>query len=311
MGTEYWGQTRAVMVNGDSRQGSTVIVYPSGTQGPPGPPGPTGPGGPEGGPPGPDGPIGPQGPVGETGPQGPQGPQGEPGTVGPVGPQGATGSQGVQGIPGEITLATGDARYVNVAGDTVTGPLLLSADPSNDLGAVTKRYADAQVHPVRVITGLWVSPFPYHAFSTGTIASGIGRIFRVELNQAFNMVQIEIVTASSTSLRVGLWADTATGPGALVVQSNVFTATSTGVFTSPMAIPVGNYWLGVANTGAGGPTLRVVNGTNLYSAGHDPIAANALVGGWSANVGTTMPNPWPTPPLSRNVQAPVIYLRAA
>ena len=35
-----------------------------------------------------------------------------------------------------------DDRYVNVNGDTMTGSLILNADPTNDLGAVTKQYVD-------------------------------------------------------------------------------------------------------------------------------------------------------------------------
>lgn len=36
-----------------------------------------------------------------------------------------------------------DARYINVAGDTMTGPLALAADPANALEAATKQYVDA------------------------------------------------------------------------------------------------------------------------------------------------------------------------
>ena len=39
----------------------------------------------------------------------------------------------------------GDALNVNKAGDTMTGPLVLSADPSANLGAATKQYADLKV----------------------------------------------------------------------------------------------------------------------------------------------------------------------
>jgi hypothetical protein len=307
MSTEYWGMPKAVLVNGNSRV-STVIVYPSGAQGPPGPPGPQGPGGESGGPPGPMGPMGPQGVPGPVGPEGPVGPQGMTGPTGPIGPQGVVGPIGPQG---ELTQATADARYVNVSGDTMVGLLLLTNDPTSDMGAATKRYVDTKVRSARVITGLWEAAFPYHAFSTGQITTGTGRIFRVELGQAFDQVQIEVTTANSTTLRVVLYADTPSGPGALLASSGIISAGSTGVFTSPIAIPAGTGWLALVNTGAGGPTVRVVNGTNPYSAGHGQVAANALIGGWSAAVGGTVPNPWPLTPISRNVQAPVMFLRAA
>jgi hypothetical protein len=56
-----------------------------------------------------------------TGPPGPAGPPGAASTV--PGPPGATGPQGPAGPPGELTIANGDTRYVNVGGDTMTGTL--------------------------------------------------------------------------------------------------------------------------------------------------------------------------------------------
>ena len=44
---------------------------------------------------------------------------------------------------GGLDQATADTLYVNVAGDTVTGVLVLAADPVNPLEAATKQYVDA------------------------------------------------------------------------------------------------------------------------------------------------------------------------
>lgn len=44
-----------------------------------------------------------------------------------------------------LTLAQGDARYLQLTGGTLTGPLLLNADPTSALGAATKEYVDAAV----------------------------------------------------------------------------------------------------------------------------------------------------------------------
>jgi hypothetical protein len=44
---------------------------------------------------------------------------------------------------GGITQAQADALYVNVAGDAMTGPLALAADPAAPLQAATKQYVDA------------------------------------------------------------------------------------------------------------------------------------------------------------------------
>ena len=47
-------------------------------------------------------------------------------------------------ITGDINLQPGtlDDRYVMLAGSTMTGPLILNADPIDDLGAATKQYVD-------------------------------------------------------------------------------------------------------------------------------------------------------------------------
>jgi hypothetical protein len=44
----------------------------------------------------------------------------------------------------KIDQSTGDARYVQQAGDTMTGLLTLSADPATNMNAATKQYADTK-----------------------------------------------------------------------------------------------------------------------------------------------------------------------
>jgi hypothetical protein len=96
------------------------------------------------------------GPQGEPGPVGPQGVQGTVGPTGPAGPTGPIGPQGVPGPPGTgayVEAPTDGGTYsrqnagwvlsVNHAGDTMTGPLILAADPTAPLQAATKQYADA------------------------------------------------------------------------------------------------------------------------------------------------------------------------
>ena len=114
-------------------------IGPSGPMGPPGPQGPQGPGGT--GPQGPAGPAGPQGVKGDAGPPGPQGPQGADSTVpGPPGGLGEAPSDGK--VYGRRNAAWGAA--VNLAGDTMAGPLALAADPSAAMQAATKQYVDGK-----------------------------------------------------------------------------------------------------------------------------------------------------------------------
>lgn len=69
------------------------------------------------------------GPVGPLGPSGPTGPTGPTSTVlGPTGPTGPTGSTGPSGPTGPgLTQAAADLLYVNIAGDTMTGALVMDS----------------------------------------------------------------------------------------------------------------------------------------------------------------------------------------
>jgi hypothetical protein len=113
--------------------------------------------------------TGTQGPTGATGAQGPQGATG---ATGPQGPQGATGPQGP---PGPLDQATADSLYVNVAGDTMTGPLSVGGNvtanglmgkPATDLviSGIAGGKIDVQLTPV---TGV-----PTPTESTGATPKG-------------------------------------------------------------------------------------------------------------------------------------------
>ena len=105
------------------------------TPGPEGPEGPQGDPGPQGatGSTGADGPEGPTGPIGPEGLQGPEGPEG------PAGPEGPTGPEGPQGPAGEVPAGT----YLELAGGTMTGDIVLAADPDAPMEPATKQYVDA------------------------------------------------------------------------------------------------------------------------------------------------------------------------
>lgn len=98
----------------------TIVVGPTGAQGPIGPQGIQGPAGPAG----PVGATGPQGPVGATGPQGPVGATGPQGAQGPAGPVGATGPQGPQGPTGPALNE--NATIYNAASQSLTSGTAVS-----------------------------------------------------------------------------------------------------------------------------------------------------------------------------------------
>jgi hypothetical protein len=159
----------------------TPVAYNVALQGPEGPAGPPGPAGPEG----PIGPLGPAstvpGPAGPTGPTGPTGATGATGATGSQGPQGTTGATGPagSGTPGAATplmdgaatvgvatawahddhrhptdtsraaityVDTQDALRVAKAGDTMTGPLIVTPKGST-FGSFGGTAATAAVTP--------------------------------------------------------------------------------------------------------------------------------------------------------------------
>lgn len=115
------------------------------------------------GPQGPQGPVGPTGPQGAQGIQGPQGIQGIQGEQGPIGPEGPQGPAGVSGLDGKSAYTSAQeggytgtetafnaqlakvGEKLDVSGGTMTGPLILNANPTANLGAATKQYVDSGV----------------------------------------------------------------------------------------------------------------------------------------------------------------------
>lgn len=62
---------------------------------------------------------------------------------------------GPQGPPGPTDTAALDLRYVNVAGDTMTGALVLPGDPLNPLEAAPKQYVDGRTTSATQYNAAW------------------------------------------------------------------------------------------------------------------------------------------------------------
>ena len=119
------------------------------------------------------GPVGPPGPAGPRGEPGPQGDRGVAGRIGPMprhewdetrlrfelapevwgmwvdlrGPPGKAGRGGgggsIGGTGGGMTQTEADLRYLQLAGGTMSGAIVLHADPVGALEAATKQYVDS------------------------------------------------------------------------------------------------------------------------------------------------------------------------
>lgn len=69
-----------------------------------------------------------------------------------------------------VTLSYADTRYINAAGDSMAGSLLLSGEPSVSNEASTKSYADKALRPDSGTVGAPTAPKYY--FSTGGPSGG-------------------------------------------------------------------------------------------------------------------------------------------
>ena len=78
-----------------------------------------------------------------------------------------------KGMPnlGDSNLQSGtlDERYPLKSGDTMTGELVLSADPVNNLGAATKQYVDNVINNINVPSATAISVNPPSSPSEGSM----------------------------------------------------------------------------------------------------------------------------------------------
>ncbi len=130
------------------------------------------------------------------------------------------------GITGpQVVLALGYTP-VNVAGDTMLGNLILNADPTNALGAVTKQYVD------NITVGLNFHE-PVHAATTGNLSatyfngvSGVGATLTATSNGA-------LIVDTHTMLvgdRVLVWQQSSG------LENGIYDVTNTGSASTPFIL---------------------------------------------------------------------------
>lgn len=178
---------------------------------------------------------------------------------------------------GLLTQANGPAALATIGavalgGDTMTGPLVLSADPSVGLGAATKQYVDS------VATGLDVKPSVRVATSAQTTLSGTATIdgvatsvgdrilVRAQTAPAENGIYVRAAGAWTRATDMDAWAEV---PGAFVfVEDGTVYADTGWVATSNAGGTLGTTaitWSQFAGVGSysasGGITLTGTNFT--------------------------------------------------
>lgn len=114
----------------------------------------------------------------------------------------------IQSISVGISQDEADARYLQLAGGTMTGPLKLSGDPTENLGAATKQYVDARVTgDLLIAENIVVSHAPTSVPITATVADlrdATGIIFEVTgTNNDTGYLKAMINYPIADSLKVG------------------------------------------------------------------------------------------------------------
>lgn len=302
-----------------------------GEAGPPGPPGPdgapgasppgvdgapgaTGAQGPPGasGAPGASGPQGPKGLAGDAGPQGAQGAAGAPGAKGPtgddgaLGAQGPTGAQGPQGLPGDA----GAQGAVGIAGPQGPAGATGAQGPTGDAGTAGPQGVAGGV-PITV-SGLWTPIFAVGVIFGQSVGVGQTRITRTSIPQPIVACAIDGTGSGNAIWIVVVYADTPTGPGALIAQSAAMPQAATILTAAIACAAQGPCWVGVQNVGTQSVAFRSGNTFNPYMSGLDPVGLNVNASGWLVSgAGLTPPNPLPLGSVIRNSFGPLIYLQAA
>lgn len=306
-------------------QGEPGVSNIEGPTGPPGPRGATGPQGADSNVPGPAGEsiVGPTGPAGQSivGPTGPAGASGTSGATGPSGPQGLAGPTGPSGPAGQG--ATGPSGPQGLVGPTgPSGPagtpgLQGATGPSGPAGAPG---ATGPTGPAggstKVISDLWAPIWPWSgSLTSNAYAIGQLTVTRTVLAQPIKSVMLWNGNVATTTVRLVVYADTPTGPGALVTSVAMTFSSLNTKLTAALAVPAGTYWMGVQNIGAASYNLQTVNAYNPFLPGAEiqpaSVASSAFNGWGVAGQGSTVPDPFPMGAVTRNYLVPMIWVQAA
>ena len=143
------------------------------------------------------------------------------------------------GLPilGDINLQPGtlDDRYVMLSGSTMTGPLILNADPTDNLGAATKQYVDS----IDIPAAPEISPLPPSNPENGQLwwDSSDGRlyIYYTDVNSS-QWVPATPETENNVELNAGGGLEQDENGLAIKVRPGY------GVATSSLGLQIGDDW---------------------------------------------------------------------
>jgi hypothetical protein len=192
-------------------------------------------------------------PAGADGQEGPQGPKGERGDVGPVGPAGpsvvinagAGLTGGVISTTGSVALDTAftDDRYVNLTGDTMTGPLVV---PDATLGTQAVNLATADARYVNLTGDTMNGNLTVPSLNGGPLAGFRNVLINGDLR--INQRKVTIAAAPNGTYGPDRWKKVDASNMTQVVESGnfvpgaVYTLSGTGVTTRQVTAPASGNW---------------------------------------------------------------------
>lgn len=160
----------------------------------------------------------------------------------------------IQGISVGISQDEADARYLQLAGGTMTGPLTLSGAPTSDLQAATKQYVD-NAAAKRVLLGTYTG-------AGGSVSLDFSSVFGDI--KALTVEAIGAPTSTGSTIQIGsiIWLYILSTPNnKLVVSRPVLLKNVVNNAKNLCVGPTGTPAYAVQNFGAAAPINVTVNNT--------------------------------------------------
>ena len=148
-----------------------------------------------------------------------------------------------KGIPitGDISFQPGtlDERYVMLAGSTMSGPLILNADPTDNLGSATKQYVDTAVGDIDIPAAPETSPSPPSNPVTGQLwwNTNDGRLY-IYYTDIDSSQWVPATPETENTIEVGADGGIENTPDGIKIKIRP----GYGVATSSLGLQIGDDW---------------------------------------------------------------------
>ena len=148
-----------------------------------------------------------------------------------------------KGIPitGDINFQPGtlDERYVMLAGSTMSGPLILNADPTDNLGSATKQYVDTAVGDIDIPAAPETSPSPPSNPVTGQLwwNTNDGRLY-IYYTDIDSSQWVPATPETENTIEVGADGGIENTPDGIKIKIRP----GYGVATSSLGLQIGDDW---------------------------------------------------------------------